>query len=82
MPEHRARAGRASRDDDQILYTLNNLHIASLNADVEAGHLRHAPVKLMHHAEDMLNVHTLTWFFAELRPGTATAGTRQVRGIR
>lgn len=62
-----AREGAASCND-QILYTLNNLHIASLNADVAAGAYDRKPAELMHHAEDMLNVHTLTQFFADLRP--------------
>ncbi|HTJ98197.1 MAG TPA: NEL-type E3 ubiquitin ligase domain-containing protein [Bordetella sp.] len=62
-----AREGARSCDD-QILLTLNNLHIASLNADAEAGVYDSRIIELMHHGEDMLNLHTLTQFFVTLRP--------------
>jgi hypothetical protein len=53
---------------DRILDTLNDLHVASLNADVEAGDYDARPLELLHLGEDMFALHTLAQFTARLMP--------------
>ncbi|WP_179283195.1 NEL-type E3 ubiquitin ligase domain-containing protein [Bordetella genomosp. 9] len=62
-----ARYGSGSCQD-QILHTMNSLHIASLNCDIEEGVYDDKPFALLDQGEDMLNMDTLIQHFAELRP--------------
>ncbi|ARP79685.1 hypothetical protein CAL12_01835 [Bordetella genomosp. 8] len=62
-----ARYGSGSCQD-QILHTMNSLHIASLNSDIEEGKYDDKLFELLDQGEDMLNMDTLIQHFADLRP--------------
>lgn len=66
----------ASSCSDNILHTLNSLHIALLNFSVEAGDYDDRLVELMYLAEDMMNMHTLAQYFAALRPELQARASR------
>ncbi|ARP89087.1 hypothetical protein CAL14_01220 [Bordetella genomosp. 9] len=54
--------------DDLVLLTLNDLHVAALNADAEAGAYDDRILELMHLGEDMFNQDAVTRYVIKMLP--------------